>query len=76
MLSQAHLTSKIVSTLHRWGGEGYSLSTDATGGITYGAGGGSPSARNDAFDYSYDEVVLYGNGSMLPICLDIRHLGS
>lgn len=46
------------------GGGGYSLSTDATGGITYGAVGGATSAGYDAFDYSYDEVVLYGNGSI------------
>lgn len=46
------------------GGGGYSLSSDATGGLTYGAVGGATSAGYDAFDYSYDEVVLYGNGSI------------
>ncbi|KIY52227.1 tannase and feruloyl esterase [Fistulina hepatica ATCC 64428] len=46
------------------GGEGYSLSTDATGGLAYGAAGGITDAGYDAFDYSYDEVVLYGNGTI------------
>ncbi|CZR67018.1 related to tannase precursor [Phialocephala subalpina] len=46
------------------GGGGFSLSSDATGGLTYGAVGGATSAGYDAFDYSYDEVVLYGNGSI------------
>jgi tannase len=46
------------------GGGGFSLSSDATGGLAYGAVGGATSAGYDAFDYSYDEVVLYGNGSI------------
>lgn len=46
------------------GGGGFSLSSDATGGLAYGAAGGATSAGYDAFDYSYDEVVLYGNGSI------------
>ncbi|CAL5869549.1 uncharacterized protein PFLUO_LOCUS3779 [Penicillium psychrofluorescens] len=47
------------------GGGGYSLSTDATGGLEYGAVGGATSAGYDALDgVSYDEVVLYGNGSI------------
>ncbi|CCD46017.1 hypothetical protein ACHAPC_004488 [Botrytis cinerea] len=46
------------------GGGGYSLSSDATGGLAYGAVGGATDAGYDAFDYSYDEVVLYGNGSI------------
>ncbi|KAH8671686.1 Tannase/feruloyl esterase [Xylariales sp. PMI_506] len=46
------------------GGGGYSLSSDATGGLTYGAVGGATSAGYDAFDYSFDEVVLTGNGSI------------
>lgn len=46
------------------GGGGYSLSSDATGGLPYGAASGATDAGYDAFDYSYDEVVLYGNGSI------------
>ncbi|KAL2845019.1 tannase and feruloyl esterase [Aspergillus pseudoustus] len=46
------------------GGGGFSLSSDATGGLEYGAVGGATDAGYDAFDYSYDEVVLYGNGSI------------
>jgi tannase len=46
------------------GGGGYSLSSDATGGLAYGAASGATSAGYDAFDYSYDEKVLYGNGSI------------
>lgn len=46
------------------GGGGYSLSSDATGGLPYGAVGGATSAGYDAFDNSYDEVVLSGNGSI------------
>ncbi|TGO06925.1 hypothetical protein BTUL_0391g00040 [Botrytis tulipae] len=46
------------------GGGGYSLSSDATGGLAYGAVGGATDAGYDAFDYSYDEVVLFGNGSI------------
>ncbi|KAI9929324.1 hypothetical protein ASPWEDRAFT_41445 [Aspergillus wentii DTO 134E9] len=46
------------------GGGGFSLSSDATGGLGYGAVGGATSAGYDAFDQSYDEVVLYGNGSI------------
>ncbi|CAK1362414.1 Tannase [Cercospora beticola] len=46
------------------GGGGYSLSSDATGGLTYGAVGGATDAGYDAFNYSFDEVVLYGNGSI------------
>ncbi|GAP84734.2 putative tannase [Rosellinia necatrix] len=45
------------------GGGGYSLSSDATGGIQYGAASGATDAGYDAFSYSYDEVVLHGNGS-------------
>lgn len=51
----------------RWylaGGGGYSLSSDATGGLAYGAASGATSAGYDAFDYTLDEVVLYGNGSL------------
>ena len=46
------------------GGGGYSLSSDATGGLAYGAAGGATSAGYDAFSYSADEVALYGNGSV------------
>ncbi|KAI9036745.1 putative tannase [Aspergillus affinis] len=46
------------------GGGGFSLSSDATGGLSYGAVGGATSAGYDAFDNSYDDVVLYGNGSI------------
>ena len=46
------------------GGGGFSLSSDATGGLTNGAASGATAAGYDAFDYSYDEKVLYGNGSI------------
>lgn len=46
------------------GGGGFSLSSDATGGLANGAASGATSAGYDAFDYSYDEKVLYGNGSI------------
>ncbi|TGJ86258.1 hypothetical protein E0Z10_g2506 [Xylaria hypoxylon] len=45
------------------GGGGYSLSSDATGGIEYGAASGATDAGYDAFSYSFDEVALYGNGT-------------
>lgn len=46
------------------GGGGFSLSQDPTGGLLYGAAGGATDAGYDAFNQSYDEVVLYGNGSI------------
>ncbi|CAG9988903.1 unnamed protein product [Clonostachys byssicola] len=46
------------------GGGGFSLSSDATGGLPYGAAGGATDAGYDSFSTSYDEVVLYGNGSI------------
>jgi tannase len=47
------------------GGGGFSLSADSTGGIQYGAVGGATSAGYDALNgVSYDEVVLYGNGTI------------
>lgn len=46
------------------GGGGFSLSSDATGGLEYGAASGATSAGYDAFNYAYDEKVLYGNGSI------------
>ncbi|KAJ5669789.1 Tannase [Penicillium macrosclerotiorum] len=47
------------------GGGGYSLNTDSTGGLEYGAVGGATSAGYDALNsVSYDDVVLAGNGSI------------
>ncbi|KAF2137119.1 uncharacterized protein K452DRAFT_279119 [Aplosporella prunicola CBS 121167] len=46
------------------GGGGFSLSSDTTGGFKYGAVSGATDAGYDAFNNSYDEVVLYGNGSI------------
>jgi tannase len=46
------------------GGGGYSLSSDATGGLAYGAASGATNAGYDAFSKSYDEVALFGNGSI------------
>ncbi|KAF9884586.1 hypothetical protein FE257_001470 [Aspergillus nanangensis] len=46
------------------GGGGFSLSSDATGGLAYDAAGGATSAGYDAFSNSYDQVALYGNGSI------------
>lgn len=46
------------------GGGGFALSSDATGGLPYGAVSGATSAGYDAFNYNYDEKVLYGNGSI------------
>ncbi|KAJ5785262.1 Tannase [Penicillium pulvis] len=47
------------------GGGGYSLSSTSTGGLEYGAVGGATSAGYGALDgTTYDEVVLYGNGSI------------
>lgn len=46
------------------GGGGYSLSSSTTGGLPYGAVSGATDAGYDAFSTSYDEVALYGNGSI------------
>ncbi|KAK4633714.1 Tannase [Fulvia fulva] len=46
------------------GGSGFSLSSDATGGLEYSAASGAISAGYDAFNYSYDKEVLYGNGTI------------
>lgn len=46
------------------GGGGFSLSSDATGGLTNGAASGATTAGYDAFNYSYDEKALYGNGTI------------
>ncbi|KAK1721097.1 hypothetical protein BDP67DRAFT_485622 [Colletotrichum lupini] len=45
-------------------GGGFSLSSDSTSGISYGAAGGATDTGYDAFNNSYDEVILYGNGSI------------
>ncbi|KAI4681811.1 uncharacterized protein J4E84_007407 [Alternaria hordeiaustralica] len=46
------------------GGGGFSLQSVATGGLPYDAASGATSAGYDAFDQSYDEAVLYGNGTI------------
>jgi tannase len=56
--------SSFASRFYLAGGGGFSLSSDATGGLPYGAASGATSAGYNAFDQSYDEVVLYGNGTI------------
>lgn len=46
------------------GGFGYTLSTSSTGGLSYGAASGCTDAVYDGFSTSYDELVLFGNGSI------------
>ncbi|KAM0199266.1 hypothetical protein ACHAPA_011813 [Fusarium lateritium] len=46
------------------GGGGYSLNTDTTGGLKYGAVAGATDGGYDAFNYSLDEKFLLGNGSI------------
>lgn len=47
------------------GGGAYSLNTDATGGLEYGAAAGATDAGYDALNgVAYDDVNLYGNGSI------------
>ena len=47
------------------GGGGYSLNTDATGGLEYGAVGAATSAGYDALNgIALDDVFLAGNGSI------------
>ncbi|KAI1100965.1 tannase [Jackrogersella minutella] len=46
------------------GGGGFTLASVATGGLAYGAVGGATDAGYDAFSNNYDDVVLYGNGSI------------
>lgn len=46
------------------GGGGFTLSASATGGLPIGAASGATGAGYDAFNYSYDKKVLYGNGSI------------
>lgn len=56
--------SDYTSRFYIAGGGGFSLSTDAIGGLAYGAAGGATDAGYDAFSNSYDVEVLYGNGSI------------
>jgi tannase len=56
--------STFKSRFYLAGGGGFSLSSDATGGLAYGAASGATSAGYDAFNSSYDEVILYGNGTI------------
>ena len=56
--------STFKSRVYLAGGGGFSLSSDATGGLAYGAASGATSAGYDAFNNSYDEVVLHGNGTI------------
>ncbi|KAL3430158.1 Tannase/feruloyl esterase [Aspergillus tetrazonus] len=46
------------------GGGGYTLNSDATGGLEYGAVSGATDAGYDAFNNDYDSIVLKGNGSV------------
>ncbi|GAB1729595.1 hypothetical protein NU195Hw_g723t1 [Hortaea werneckii] len=47
------------------GGGGYSLSSSATGGLEYGAAGGATGAGYGSLDgTSFDDAILYGNGSI------------
>ncbi|ETS73339.1 Tannase [Pestalotiopsis fici W106-1] len=46
------------------GGEAWSLSTDPTGGLEYGAVGGVSDGGYDNANSAYDTVFLYGNGSI------------
>ncbi|KAL4808651.1 Tannase/feruloyl esterase [Aspergillus unguis] len=46
------------------GGGGYSLNSDATGGLEYGAVSGATDAGYDAFNNEYDAIALLGNGSV------------
>ncbi|KAL4923082.1 tannase and feruloyl esterase-domain-containing protein [Aspergillus undulatus] len=46
------------------GGQGFSLATDATEGFPYGAASGITDTGYDGFSSSYDEVNLYGNGTV------------
>jgi tannase len=51
----------------RWfvsGGGGFSLNSDATGGLSFGAASGATDAGYDGFAYSYDEKVLIANGTL------------
>ncbi|KAH8653750.1 Tannase/feruloyl esterase [Xylariales sp. PMI_506] len=55
------------SYMHRFyvfGGEAWSLATDATAGLEYGAVGGVTDGGYDNANTAYDEVFLYGNGSI------------
>lgn len=46
------------------GGEAWSLATDATAGLEYGAVGAISDGGYDNANTAYDEVFLYGNGSI------------
>lgn len=46
------------------GGGGTSLASDATGGLEYGAAGGVTDAGYGGFNNDFDDVILYGNGSV------------
>ncbi|KAI1360569.1 Tannase/feruloyl esterase [Xylaria arbuscula] len=46
------------------GGGGYTLNSDATGGISYGAASGATDAGYDAFSNSFDAIALVGEGSI------------
>lgn len=56
--------SEYKSRFYVGGGGGYSLSSDATGGLAYGAASGATDAGYDAFDKSLDQVVLLANGTL------------
>jgi tannase len=56
--------SEFANRYYVGGGGGYSLSSDATGGLPYGAVGAVTSAGYDAFSNNADEVILCGNGSI------------
>lgn len=56
--------SSFANRFYLAGGGGFSLQSVATGGLPYDAASGATSAGYDAFDQSYDEAVLYGNGTI------------
>ncbi|CAI5760088.1 unnamed protein product [Candida verbasci] len=57
-------TTSFKNRYYSAGGGGYTLNQDPTGGLKYGAGSGATDAGYDAFHYSFDEQVLFGNGSI------------
>ncbi|KAF4119254.1 tannase [Geosmithia morbida] len=57
-------TSDFKNRFYVAGGGGFTLNSDSTGGLPYGASAGATDAGYDAFSNSYDEIVLYGNGSI------------
>lgn len=56
--------SDFKSRFYLAGGGGFALQSASTGGLPYGAASGATSAGYDAFNYDFDEKVLYGNGSI------------